>query len=175
MNQDNVTSTHNLTIYKDASTTAHDMTGWSLKPATANVPETLWGQPSKPFQQIPDKPSASVLDGRMTGFDVTAPKPKIGATLGLVPLKALAQEYLAPSGTAPLNKAAKPSSDFVPAAKATSIADIQKIMDTPVKTARGNLFQILESSGLKPGANDDLSRFVQGADHLFSAAPMVQT
>lgn len=175
MNQDNVTSTHNLTIYKDASTTAHDMTGWSLKPATANVPETLWGQPSKPFQQIPDKPSASVLDGRMTGFDVTAPKPKIGVTLGLVPLKALAQEYLAPSGTAPLNKAAKPSSDFVPAAKATSIADIQKIMDTPVKTARENLFRILENSGLKPGANDDLSRFVQGADHLFSAAPMVQT
>ncbi|WP_417670321.1 DUF6603 domain-containing protein [Roseibium sp.] len=174
MNKSDVDSTHNLSLFKDASTTPHDLTGWKLTPRSASVPASLWSKPSKPFRQIPEKPSADVLPDRLTGFDVTAPKPAIGGSLGLVPLKALAQEYLSPEGTCPLDKDAKPSTDFVPTAKETSVADIQTIANPAVSAARNGLFQILTDAGLEPGTNGDLASYANEANHLFSAAPMIQ-
>lgn len=176
MNHSDVTSTHQLSIFQGmSSTTPHDITGWTLTPRSANIPDSLWGLPSAPFKQIPDKPTANVLPGQITGYDVTAPPPAIGTSLGLVSLSALAEEYLSPAGQAPLCAAVAPTTSFVPSADSTSIAKIANLMQAPALKARNELFQVLSAADIYSGSNGPVDEIVQQANHLFSAAPMVQT
>lgn len=174
MDKSGVNSVHTLTIFKGDSTTPHDISNWLKKPNTSNVPESLWGAPSKPFSQVPAKPSSKVIDDQFVGYDVVTPPPALGDSLGLIPIKALAIEPLSPHGEAPVSSTVTPSSDFVPTPDKTSISLIKNIMGTSEVAKRKDIFDELQSAHIFEGKNESLIRIVNAAEHLYSDTPMVQ-
>ena len=176
MNKTGLASQHKLSVYrKDGeSWTLHDIQGWTLTPRKGNLPKSLWGTPPAEFTQIPDTPSADVVPNLYVGYDVTAPQPHIGGTLGLVTMKSLAEEYLSPEGKAPIDAAVKPSPDFVPSVETMSIADIAKIQTSEVSALRNTLYGVLSGADIYSGPNANLDSIGNAADHLYSDAPMVQ-
>ncbi|HEX6938866.1 MAG TPA: DUF6603 domain-containing protein [Longimicrobiales bacterium] len=174
MDRTGVVSTHRLRIFRGDETNPVDVSGWTLTPRRTNVPASLWGAPPSPFTQIPDRPSAEVLADRLVGYDVAAPAPVLGASLGLVPREALAEEYLSPQGRAPIAADAAPSPAFVPRFEPTSVAAIARIAGAEATAARGALHAALVAAGLYDGANGSLDVLARDAAHLYSDPPMVQ-
>ncbi|MEM7156260.1 MAG: DUF6603 domain-containing protein [Myxococcota bacterium] len=176
MNKTGVDSTHSLSIYPKGGSKASpiDVSKWSLEKRHGNVPKSLWGKPPSPFTQIPATPTADVIDGSLVGYEVSAPSPEIGPSLGLVKLTDVGQEHIAPEGQAPIDASVQPSTAFVPAADASSIGKIADIQST-ASSARDSLFGVLDGAGLYKGPNESLEALGQDAEHLFSDAPMVQT
>lgn len=175
MDRTGVVSTHRLRIFRGGDeTTPVDPAGWTLTPRRTSVPESLWGAPPSPFTQVPKQPTATVLAGRLVGYDVRAPSPALGPTLGVVPLRSLAEEYLAPGGRAPIDAGARPSPDFVPRVEPTSVARIETIMGPQTAAARQAVYDALAAADLYSGAHGDLAVLAREAGHLYSDPPMVQ-
>lgn len=174
MNKTGVASTHNLQIFHETSTTPINVDDWTLSPRTNNSPESLWGKPSAPFTQIPATPSATLMNQQYVGYDVQAPDPQIGASLGVVPLTALAHEYLVPEGKSPVDGATSPSPAYVPSFDQTSVSQISAISGAPATTSRGALFDVVSKSSLIDGTNEAMTAFGTNIDTLFSDPPMVQ-
>ncbi|HEX7119775.1 MAG TPA: DUF6603 domain-containing protein [Longimicrobiales bacterium] len=175
MDRRGVTSTHRLWIFRgEDATQAIDVSGWTIVPRRGAVPAALWGEPPSPFTQIPKRPTAEVLPDRLVGYDVTAPEPVLGATLGIVPGGTLAVAYLSPEGRAPIAADAAPSPDFVPRYEATSVAAVAGIAGAEATAARDALYATLAAAGVYDGANGSVDVLAREAGHLYSDPPMVQ-
>ncbi len=174
MNKSGLAANHNLSIYREGETSPHDLGAWTLAPRTANLPESLWGAPPVPFTQVPSTPSAAVIPNATVGYDVVAPTPSLGPSLGLVALVNVAEEYIQPEGKSPIDAAVTPSGQFVPTVDAGSIAAINTIQSDATVQRRNQLFAVLSTAKLYSGPNGDLSAIRDGAQHLYADAPMVQ-
>jgi hypothetical protein len=177
MDLSGVTSTHTLKIFEEPATTPIDAVaaGWTLEQLTQSVPASLWGEPPQPFSQVPAQPSADVIDGALCGFSVTAPAPQPGDSRGPVELETLMEEYLTPPGQAPLSAAATRSADYVGVADEQTVGLIGQTMGTTAKQGRDGLFAALTGSSAFAGANGDLTRLAQQAQHLYSDSPLRQS
>ncbi|HEY0172606.1 MAG TPA: DUF6603 domain-containing protein, partial [Pyrinomonadaceae bacterium] len=176
MNLSGVTSTHNLSLFKNSpSSKPVDVSAWSLKPRRQNVPESLWGAPPRPFTQIPDKPSAKVIPQQLVGYEVQAPQPAVGSSRGVVPLSKLSEEYVVPPGAAPLSTSPAYSNDYVPTFDDESVGLIGALMRSPARGARDALYAALSGAQVYAGANGALDHMAAKAAHLFSEPPMQQS
>ncbi|MFJ4682440.1 DUF6603 domain-containing protein [Streptomyces sp. NPDC088789] len=181
MNRTKVPSTHSLTLYRDGSTTAHDVSHWSLEKLTQTLPASLWSAPPVPFTQTPARPSADVLDGELVGFTVTAPAPTPGTSRGPVAMKELREEYLSPAGQAPWSRAQGTSPHYLPTRDQGTVGLLRQASGDTVRGARTELFEVLaratatDGSVLFNGPNDPLTALAADAGHLFSDAPLRQT
>jgi hypothetical protein len=176
MNLKGVTSTHTVAIRKNTLTSDPiDVSKWALKPRAQNVPDSLWGAPPAKFSQIPDKPSNKIVPNQPVGYNIQAPPPTIGVSQGVIPLKALAEEFILPPGRTPIAPTVKPVPDFVPKFVKTSVADIQKIMSDAASKGRLSLFNAMQGTGIYSGPNGSLNNMATKAGHIFTDAPMIQS
>ncbi|MFF0065663.1 DUF6603 domain-containing protein [Streptomyces sp. NPDC005279] len=180
MNLTGVTSSHNLSLYQDGSSTPSNISGWSLEPLPQTVPASLWSAPPVPFSQVPAQPSADVLPGELCGFSVTAPTPVPGDSRGPVSVQQLMEEHLSPVGQTPLSGAVSPSPDYLPTPDPQTAGLLQQVDTGAAQKSRQDLFTVLtgaamqDGSALFAGADGDLGLLAAGAGHLFSDSPMQQ-
>lgn len=176
MNLSGVTSTHNLSLFKNSITSKPaDVSKWSLTPRHQNVPESLWGAPPEPFTQIPGRPAAKVIPQQLVGYEVQAPQPTIGHTRGVVPLSELSEEYVVPPGAAPISTGVNASPDYVPGFDDKSIGLIAALMQAQARGARDALYGALSGAQVYAGANGALDRMAATAAHIFSDPPLKQS
>jgi hypothetical protein len=176
MNLSGVTSTHNLSLFKNSVTSKPaDVSAWSLTPRHQNVPEALWGAPPAPFTQIPDKPSAKVIPQQLVGYEVRAPQPAVGTTRGVLSLSELSEEYVVPPGAAPISTGVNASPDYVPGFDGESVGLVGALMQQQARGARDALHHALGKAQVYAGANGALDRMAATAAHIFSAPPMKQS
>ncbi|WP_194906417.1 DUF6603 domain-containing protein [Catenulispora rubra] len=169
MNLTGVSSVHRLTVRFGSPTAApHSVDGWTLTPRSAAVPDSLWGKPPADFSQIPARPAAEVLPGRLVGYDVRTPPPALGANHGTVPASALANDFIARAGM-PLAEGA-PAGRYRPTVDPNSVAEIAGIAGRA--TQRGELFDTLKAATGFAGPNGPLDRLAAQAGQLYSDSPM---
>jgi len=170
MNLDGVAGVHRLTLRQGSpSGSPAPLTGWTLAPRTASLPESLWGAPPAPFTQIPAAPTAAVLPDQFVGYDIQAQPPAAGATRGVFPIAELAQTQLPPGGL-PLVAAPVPDTGFTPVPSATTVGLIAGIATAaPARTA---IRDALAAAGAYDGDAGTLDRLAANAQHLFSESPM---
>jgi hypothetical protein len=169
MNLTGVRSVHRLIVRFGSPTAApHDITGWTLTPRVAAVPDSLWGKPPAKFTQIPARPAAEILPGRYVGYDVQTPAPALGATHGTVPASALARDFIAHADL-PL-RAGLPPGRFRPTPDPRSVQDIARLAVSAVP--RGLLHDRLAAATGFAGPNGPLDRLAAAAANLYSDPPM---
>ena len=172
MNLTGISAVHEITVRRGSPTApALDVSSWSLTPRRQNLPQSLWGAPPKPFSQIPGRPSADLVAGALVGYDLVVPAAVLGPTPGAIAIAEYAEDPL-PPGTHPLDPRTPASTDYVPAADATSVRAIVGIAGA--REARDALVTALVAAGVYGGANGSLDAFAAAAGHAFSAAPMLE-
>ncbi|HVV21998.1 MAG TPA: DUF6603 domain-containing protein, partial [Pseudonocardiaceae bacterium] len=174
MNLTDVASTHTLKIYRGTESTPVDPTGWTMTPVRRPVPDALWGPPPAPFTQLPARPSADTVPDQITGLSVTAPVPAIGASRGPVVAQVLAEEYLSPSGRAPVVAGTAPVTRYLPVFDDTTVGLVEQIAGPDAAGSRAALFAALHGAGVLDGTDGALTGLAAGAAHLFSDPPMRQ-
>jgi hypothetical protein len=182
MNLSGVTSTHTLSIYSVTGGTVDDpvwsladLSAWDLQPSYQNVPDSLWGAPPSPFTQIPGSPAANVIPNQMVGYSASAPPPEIGSSRGVVPLTALAEDWITPAGAAPLTSAVTSSPDYLPGFSDLTVAQIEQVMQDSATQSRNAIYSALNSTGIYSGTNGPLTVMAATAGDIFSASPLQQS
>ena len=175
MNLTGVTSQLSLELHPGSlSNKPVDWTNWTFSPRQQNVPDSLWGAPPIPFTQIPAKPSADVIASQVTGYDLQAPAPKIGASRGPLAIASLGEEYSFPPATVPLSEVVGDSTNYNPSFKSLTIAEIQKVNTSTVAQNRAQLFDALAQAQVFTGTNGTLDHLAAQAEQLFSDSPLIQ-
>jgi len=187
MNLSAAESSHNVLIHFDtkdstsvvtnivllnASDPAPDPLKWSLRAHPATVSQALWGAPPVPFQQTPDPGAINdrTVDA-LTGLDVTAPQPALGATSGQVAFSLLLVDYL-PGGRAPLAPDVAATTAYLPAPSTGTIDAIAAIASDAVSKKRTPLLAALTAANLCNAVDGALTTMQAEARATFADQPM---
>ncbi|MET8298751.1 DUF6603 domain-containing protein [Streptomyces sp. NPDC005180] len=167
----------NLTSVQRVSVTWHDQDGdldlsaWIRTPATASVPQALWGTGSG---NTLASPGEQVIPNQLTGAKLSSPGPQYGIDTGYIGEDALKFDLIDPDGVQPLDPDAQPVGP-VPLRQDGAIGIIARTVAAPAQnSARAQLAQALTGLGLGLGALDtDLSAHADAAESAFTAEPML--
>jgi hypothetical protein len=111
----------------------------------------------------------------MVGYSASAPPPEIGSSRGVVPLTALAEDWITPAGAAPLTSAVTSSPDYLPGFSDLTVAQIEQVMQDSATQSRNAIYSALNSTGIYSGTNGPLTVMAATAGDIFSASPLQQS
>ncbi|MHB6910350.1 DUF6603 domain-containing protein [Streptomyces sp. DB-54] len=171
MDKTNRTSVQRVSLTWHEQDKDLDLPAWDRTPATASVPQALWG--TGRGDTLP-APGEQVIPDQLTGAMLSSPGPEYGNDTGYIGEDALAFGPIEPDGIQPLDPDAQPVGP-VPRRQSGVIGTIARTVAAPAQnSARTQLTQALTGLGLDLGALDtDLSAHRDAAETAFTAEPML--
>ncbi|MFF3863312.1 DUF6603 domain-containing protein [Streptomyces sp. NPDC002209] len=148
------------------------LTSWSRTPATASVPQALWGTGTG--RTLPRRDGDQLIPDQLTGVRLASPPLRNGNSTGYISEDALKFDPIYPDGVEPLDPAADRVGAILERPDGV-IATIAATVAAPAQTAaRSRLADALTGVGLDLGQLDnDLSAYALAAQTAFTAEPML--